>query len=83
MTEAKKNDSARPFTMVVGVETDDTGVGLLKDLNGSGSTVTAVIPVGDGLQEFVARVKTEEDIERESIHPVRFVPMTREAQQRP
>lgn len=38
-----------------------------------------VIPVGDDFQELVLLTKDGEDIERKSIIPVRFVPMTGEA----
>ncbi len=41
-----------------------------------------VIPVGRWWQELVVLTKTESGIERESIFPVRFVPMTGEAQER-
>ena len=39
-----------------------------------------VIPVGDQFQELVLLVKTEDGMERKSVAPVRFVPMTGEAQ---
>jgi len=42
-----------------------------------------VIPVGDAWQELIRITRTPEGIVRESIIPVRFVPMTGEAQRRP
>ena len=41
-----------------------------------------VIPVGDRIQELVLLTKTEAGMERKDVAPVRFVPMTGEAQQR-
>ncbi len=40
-----------------------------------------VIPVGDYIQELIRITKTEDEVVRESLLPVRFVPMTGEAQQ--
>lgn len=41
-----------------------------------------VIPVGDRYQELVLLVKTADGMEKKSVIPVRFVPMTGEAQQK-
>jgi len=41
-----------------------------------------VVPVGRWFQELVVLTKTETGIERESVFPVRFVPMTGEIQRR-
>lgn len=41
-----------------------------------------VIPVGDLYQELLLIIKTEEGIQKKSIVPVRFVPMTGEAEKR-
>ena len=41
-----------------------------------------VIPVGSAEQELLVVTKTERGLERESVIPVRFVPMTGRAQQR-
>ncbi|MDP6980272.1 MAG: protein-L-isoaspartate(D-aspartate) O-methyltransferase [Myxococcota bacterium] len=41
-----------------------------------------VIPVGRWFQELIVLTRTESGVERESIFPVRFVPMTGEAQER-
>lgn len=41
-----------------------------------------VLPVGDGYQELVRITKTKSGIKRENIIPVRFVPMTGEAERR-
>ncbi len=41
-----------------------------------------VVPVGRWWQELVVLTKTKDGIERESVFPVRFVPMTGEAQER-
>ncbi len=38
-----------------------------------------VIPVGEAYQELVVLTRTEQGVERESVIPVRFVPMTGEA----
>ncbi len=43
---------------------------------------TMVIPVGDYFQELKLLTKTEGGVEEKSIIPVRFVPMTGEAQQK-
>lgn len=43
---------------------------------------TMVIPVGDYFQELKLLTKTESGVEEKSIIPVRFVPMTGEAQQK-
>jgi protein-L-isoaspartate(D-aspartate) O-methyltransferase len=40
-----------------------------------------VIPVGRGIQELVLITRTEEGLKRETVTPVRFVPMTGKAQQ--
>ena len=42
-----------------------------------------VIPVGSGAQELVRYTRTETGFDREPLLPVRFVPMTGAAQQRP
>jgi protein-L-isoaspartate(D-aspartate) O-methyltransferase len=42
-----------------------------------------VIPVGEGIQELLVIERTESGLVRESVLPVRFVPMTGEAQRRP
>jgi len=39
-----------------------------------------VMPVGDAFQELIRITRTEHGFERESLFPVRFVPMTGEAQ---
>jgi protein-L-isoaspartate(D-aspartate) O-methyltransferase len=41
---------------------------------------TMVIPVGDDIQELIMITKTKEGLNEERITPVRFVPMTGEAQ---
>ena len=41
-----------------------------------------VLPVGDFYQELVVVTKTEKGIKRESTIPVRFVPMTGEAERK-
>ena len=41
-----------------------------------------VIPVGEHYQELVLIIKTEKEIKRKTVIPVRFVPMTGEAQER-
>jgi protein-L-isoaspartate(D-aspartate) O-methyltransferase len=41
-----------------------------------------VLPVGDGYQELVRITKSKSGIKRENIIPVRFVPMTGEAERR-
>ena len=51
---------------------------LLDQLNTGGRMV---IPVGDEWQELVLLEKTEKGVRRESIIPVRFVPMTGEAEE--
>ena len=40
-----------------------------------------VIPVGEGIQELLVIERTESGVERRSVLPVRFVPMTGEAQE--
>lgn len=42
-----------------------------------------VLPVGTGVQELVVLTKTASGIEREVVAPVRFVPMTGEAEREP
>ena len=41
-----------------------------------------VIPVGDQFQELALLIKTEDGMERKNVAPVRFVPMTGEAQEK-
>lgn len=41
-----------------------------------------VLPVGDSWQELVRLTKTDQGVKRETLLPVRFVPMTGEAQKR-
>ena len=42
-----------------------------------------VIPVGDTWQELIVITRTEEGTERRVVTPVRFVPMTGEAEKKP
>jgi protein-L-isoaspartate(D-aspartate) O-methyltransferase len=42
-----------------------------------------VIPVGEGFQQLVLVTREEDGLERRNVTPVRFVPMTGKAQQRP
>jgi protein-L-isoaspartate(D-aspartate) O-methyltransferase len=42
-----------------------------------------VVPVGRGVQDLIVLTRTREGFERESVAPVRFVPMTGKAQQQP
>ncbi len=63
--------------IVVTAAPDHIPQSLVEQLNVGGKMV---IPVGDLYQELLLLIKTEEGIQKESIIPVRFVPMTGETE---
>jgi protein-L-isoaspartate(D-aspartate) O-methyltransferase len=64
---------------VVTAAPDHVPAPLLEQLRIGGKLV---IPVGDRSQELLLLTRTEEGHERESLIPVRFVPMQGKAQER-
>ncbi len=69
-----------PFdAIVVTAAPDHVPQPLLDQLRPGGRMI---VPVGDQRQELVLLTRTEGGIERESVLPVRFVPMTGEARRR-
>jgi len=71
---------AAPFdAVIVTAAPDHIPEPLLEQLKIGGRLV---LPVGDGYQELVRITKTKSGIKRENIIPVRFVPMTGEAERR-
>ena len=68
-----------PFdAILVTAAPDEVPAPLLEQLRAGGRIV---IPIGTGNQELIRVTRTERGFERESLLPVRFVPMTGEARQ--
>ncbi len=70
---------AAPFdAIIVTCAPDHVPQPLIDQLNDGGRLV---IPVGEGVQELILMRKTGDHLSRESVTPVRFVPMTGQAEE--